>query len=391
MRATMSKIEALTLCQYFARPEVPWVWTPSGPAAEFGTKVHETTRAMIEGDIVPYPHKEDAAVQAVASEAFKWFLAFDAKHDKWLTEPAYVLDPVAGTARMVGTNIGRKYPRVTDNETAGAADIVGIGGDVATCIDLKTGRRENVEPAETNAQLRTLALAVHKAHGAPKVRVVLAFPGAGGVATDEHTLDAYDLAAWEGELAALVQSIPTSKPNPSKKACQYCPAKAACPAMTEALAVAVPSRRLPVVMNARDITSPDHAREQYMTLRAAKSAIDQAWGALRAYADEHGPIDLGDGRAYGPKTSQRESVDLSTRAAVDVLRRELGPAWEMAVELKTTKGAIEDAAREAAKQSGGTITAVKQRTLDALREVGAVSVNKSTTYDEFKKGNEEAA
>lgn len=383
MRATMSAIERLQTCQWWARPTSEWVWSPSGPAADFGNAVHAVVATAVTMNMTPESvTADDPRVASTAKQAVEWFDREEkARHTNWLAEPAYVLDAVEGVARLVGTNIGRKYPKVTDNETAGAADLVGLSDGAATVADFKTGRRENVTPAVDNAQLKTLALAVHKAHSVDSVRVVLAFPGPNGVATDEHRLDAYDLAAWEGELAGLVQAIPTSKPTPSKKACQYCPAKAACPAMTEALAIAAPS----VVMNVRDITGPDHAREQYETLRAAKAAIGQAWEALQEYARANGPIDLGDGRAYGPRTSQRESVDLSTRAAVEVLRRELGPAWEMAVALETTKSAIEDAARVAAKQSGESIAAVKKRTLDALRAVGAVQTNTSTTFDEIKK------
>ena len=378
-RVTMSSVARLRDCAWWARPEATWVWTPSGPAAEFGTAVHEVVASGVAG----YAAKSsDPAVMATAQSVLDWFDSERPTHATWHAEPAYVLDLGTASARHVGNNIGRRYPKVTDLELAGSADIVGVSDGRATCLDLKTGRRENVDPADENAQLATLALAVHLAHGVDTVRVGLVFPGLGGVATDEHTLDAIDLAAWHAELTALVESIPTSRPTPTKKACQYCPAKAACPAMVDALAVVTP-KRLPLAMAASAITSPDQARAQYETLRAIKGGVDAAWGALRQYIDENGPIDLGDGRAYGPRTSSRESIDLSTRAAVDVLRAELGPAWEAAVTLDTSKTAIKDASREVAKATGEKITAVERRTLDALRAVGAVKQTTSTTWDEL--------
>lgn len=385
MRVTMSKVGALTLCQWWARPDAQWTWTPPGPAAEFGNAVHAEIAAAIKSfgsGAAPAAHR-DAAIRDTAGAVVEWWHHARDDHALWHAEPAYVLD-LAGSARHVGNDIGRKYPRTGDGEIAGSADIVGISDGVASVYDIKTGRRENVDAAEENAQLATLALAVHLAHGVDTVRVGLVFPTPGGVVTDEHTLDALDLAAWHGELVALTERIPTSEPQPSKKACQYCPAKAACPAMSEALAAAAPKTRLPVVMSARDIQSPEHAAEQYRQLRAAKTAIDAAWSALRQYVDEHGPVDLGDGRAYGSKQTKRESLDLSTRAAVEALRAQLGPAWELAVSLETSKTAIKDAAREAAKQTGESVAAVERRTVDALRAVGAVKQSTSTTYDEIE-------
>lgn len=391
-RVTMSSVSRLRDCQWWARDDARWVWTPSGPAAEFGTAVHEEVARAVEyanaDKVAPLAH-EDHAVAAVADSVVTWWQNQRDGHDSWHAEPAYVLDLDTMTASMVGTNIGRKYPRTTAMQVAGSADIVGLAyrqpvgvATDAVVIDVKTGRRENVDPADSNTQIATLALAVHLAHGVDTVRGVLAFPGSGGVATDEHTLDAYDLAAWGADLRGLLERVPTSQPQPTKKACQWCPAKAACPAMTEALATATPRTRLPVVMSAADIAGPDHAREQYLALRALKSGVDAAWGALRQYVDEHGPVDLGDGRAYGSRTTQRESIDLSTRAAVDALQRELGSTWEQAVTVETSKTAIKDAARDAAKVTGEKIAQVERRVLDALRSVGAVRQTTSTTYDE---------
>jgi len=385
MRATMSKLGALRECQWWARPEVKWTYDPPGPAAEFGTLVH----ALVADGIAGEPKASDnIAAWSLAQTVLEWHRGLTG-FDAWHAEPAYVLDVSNAEARHVGNNIGRSYPRVGPFEIAGSADIVGLTSGEASVYDLKTGRRENVDPASENAQLRTLALAVHLAHGVDRVRVGLVFPTATGVIVDEHEYDSYDLSAWQAELAALVDAVPTSQPRPSKSACRYCPAKSACPAMTDALAVAAPKTRLPVVMSARDIQSPEHAAEQYRTLRAAKTAIDAAWSALRQYVDENGAVELGDGRAYGVKTGKRESIDLSTRAAVEALRSALGPAWESAVSLETSKTAIKDAARLA--QTGESVAAVERRVLDALRAVGAVKVSESKTYDEIDNKKERAA
>lgn len=384
MRATMSKLGALRDCQWWARPEARWVYSPPGPAAEFGTAVHAEIAAHVSGAAAEATG--DQAVRESAESVITWWQNGREQHDQWMAEPAYVLDIGRASARHVGNNIGRGYPRLGDLEVAGSADIVGLSRGVASVYDVKTGRRENVDPAAENAQLRTLALAVHLAHGVDRVRVGLVFPGPQGASVDEHEYDALDLADWLTDLSDMAEAIPTSVPRPSKSACRYCPAKASCPAMTSALAEVTPPRRLPIVMDAGQFEGPEHAREQYLALRALKTGIDEAWAALRAYAAEHGPVPLGDGKVYGSRVSQRESIDLTTRAAVETLQRELGSTWEAAVELSTTKTRIKDAARSIASLTGEKVTAVERRVVDALRAVGAVKTSTSTTWDEINEG-----
>lgn len=386
----MSSLHRLQLCQFFARPEIAWANDRPGPAADFGTSVHGViAKSVPSGE--PVEH-EDPRVRSVARTFMEWFDARE-RHQiggaGWLAEPAYVLDLGFGEARLIGCNIERKYPELGQYDVAGSADLVGDGGDgSAVCIDVKTGRRENVEPCADNAQMKTLSLAVRRAHGADKVRAVLAFAGPGGVAVDEHTFYADDLDRWESELVSLAEAIPTSEPRTGKH-CAYCPAKSACPAMGNALATMVPApatapRKLPIVTAASAIQDMDHARYQYETLRAAKTAIDAAWTAVRLYAEEKGAIDLGDGRFYGPKETKREAIELDSAAAVEVLKSELGESWQLAVTLETSKTAIRDASRDRSKVEGKKIAEVERRVLDGLRAVGAVRTNVSTTFDEYK-------
>lgn len=377
MRVSMSKLGLLRQCQFFARPEVKWVRDESGPAAQFGSAVHDIVAASFEQRATG----GDARAMDLAATYLEWHAEkFAAAPTGWIAEPAYVFDAARGSARLIGTNIGRAYPELATAEIAGSADLV-LPGIELVLIDVKTGRRENVDPIERNEQMRTLALAASRAHGAAMVHAILAFVGPSGVVTDEAVFDSLDLAAHAHDLRQTVAAIPTSEPTPGKH-CAYCPARAACPATTTALAEVTPRTRLPIVTRSEDFTSAEHAREQYLTLRAAKAVIAQAWDAVHAYMAVHGPIDLGDGRQYASRQSRRETISLESRAAVEVLRNELGAAWDLAVSLSTSKSAIEDAAREVAKQRGEKIVAVKNRTLDALRAVGAVNTNISQTYEE---------
>ena len=117
--------------------------------------------------------------------------------------------------------------------------------------------------------------------------------------------------------------------------------------------------------------------------------------ALRVYTDEHGPIDIGGGIVWGPKVSQRDAIDVSTRAAIETLKVQLGPAWERAVTLEATKAGIKRAAvviqaTQKAEPEGTrvapveTLDAIERRTVEALRACGAVTKKTSTKHEEFK-------
>jgi hypothetical protein len=141
-------------------------------------------------------------------------------------------------------------------------------------------------------------------------------------------------------------------------------------------------RRLPIVGSASAIESMDHARYQYLTLRAAKAAIDQAWEAVRIYADQNDGIELGDGRRYVKIEKTRETIDLEGPQHVAAMKAVLGDDATLAIEVSTSKTAIKDAARAAAKRTGDKIASLERKTLDALRAAGAVKTSTSTTYEE---------
>ncbi len=380
MRVTASGLSRLKKCQFFARDDVQWLESVSGAAAIHGTESHELIAAPFLGRNVGGSPRATAVARAFLA----WFDAEFPARDGWLAEPAYVLDVESSTARFLGCDIEREYGERLPSEIAMSGDLVRIDGEEAIVIDVKTGRRENVEIAEHNAQLATIGVALRRLYGVSRVRVMLAFVNGFGVSIDEVTLDALDLDAHEQELSELARSVPTAQPQPGKH-CAYCPAVSACPVTTGALVQLAPKsseRRLPIVGTASAIESMDHARYQYLTLRAAKAAIDQAWEAVRMYADNNDGIDLGDGRRYTKVEKTRETIDLEGPDAVAAMRGVLGEDAELALELFTSKTAIKDAARASAKRTGDKIANIERKTLDALRAVGAVKSTTSATYEE---------
>jgi hypothetical protein len=393
MRVSASGLHRLKHCQWFARDEVPWAESVSGPAADFGTAVHGIVEARIRHPFVapqdmavPIPMGVDRARAERTAEEYLYWLSANHRGRRWTSEIAMAYDVATARARIIGVGIGREYGPISNTEIAMTADLATEDGG-AEIRDIKTGRRENVDPAESNAQMLTLALAWRSITNADAVRIGLDFVSSFGVSPDERTLDAFDLDVWGEDLRELVEKIEMSKPQPGNH-CKYCPAAGACPAARGAIEQVSPSvddverRRLPIVTHASAIESMEHARHQYLLLRAAKAAINQAWEALQVYANQHGGIDLGDGRTYVQRETTRETIDLGDRAAIEALRLELGDAFDLAVEASTSKAAIKEAARAIAPKTGEKLAQIERRVLARLREVGAVKTSKSQTWTE---------
>jgi hypothetical protein len=389
MRASASTVWRLRLCAYFARDDVPWTDDVS-PAGDLGTATHSIIESRVSGrPLGALPDGVDRLrAQRLGDVYLEWFAGHRGDR-QWLSEVSFAYDLQTGKSRVLGVGLNRQYGKIGPNEIAMTADLATEDGEVEI-RDVKTGRPENEDAAEVNTQLATIGLAWRGVTGAEQIRVALDFVHPFGVSPDEHVFDAFDLDAWAESLRAYAAKVPTSKPEPGSH-CKFCPAVSACPATTGALARVSPSeaidserRRLPIAMSVDAIENEEHARHQYLTLRAAKAAIDRAWGAVRGYVDAHGPIDLGGGRSYGSRESKRETIDLGDPAAVAVLRRELGAAFDLAVEYGTSKTAIKEAGRTIAPTTGENLAQIERRVLAALRDVGATKTTKSLTYDEIE-------
>lgn len=381
MRATASKIGALASCQWWAREGVPWVDTP-GPAAALGTRVH----AAIEADLTSAPWA-DAETEPYVRSYIAWRNRITGER-LLATEQPIALDLETGAVRGIEKGEHRSYAGRSPTELVGTADMVWLDADGVRIVDdVKTGRPENVDDIATNAQMLTLGLLWARWLGVDTIRVRLVFVSPFQTYAEEATLDAFDLDAWEGKLREYARTIPSAEPQPGQH-CRYCPAAGACPVAVGAIALVEPAPqrvRLPVVARSEDITSPDHARDQYEVLRAVKAATDQAWEALRRWVDENGPVELDGGRIYGARSTTRESVSLDTPEALEALRSRLGPAWEAAVDVSTSKAAIKVAAKAAAEATGAKASAVERSTIEALRAVGAIRSKTTHGYEETSK------
>lgn len=394
MRATASSMWRLRSCQYWAREDAVWAEDPGTEARELGTWTHQIIARNLGHDgpcETVDAQSNDTYAQAVrlAEVALRWF---------WETF-TNIFGVVAECGwrfanGKIGRVTGRDYGRLSGDVVAGTSDVI-WQDDFGTwhILDWKTGRRENAQPAVINDQLRTLALLLCKSDNGycGDVVVHLAWLTEDGVELDSHTLDAFDLADHEAQLQAWQATIPQSQPVAGKQ-CQYCPARANCPATHEAIATiadTIPAPlRLPLVTDAAQFTGPEHAASQYALVRAAEAMVAVMKAALVEYADQHSGIPLPGNKIYKRTEKKRQSIDLEARGATQVLAEFLGDRWMDSVTVKTSITALHDACRPLAAARKSSIKAVESDLMSRLKNVGAVRVSTTKNFAEVPRTEE---
>jgi len=365
MRATASSIWRLRRCLYWARLDVAWTADDESDEARDGTQCH----ALAEGREV---HDASPRARALHASYERW-CADHGEHMNAEREVVMAYDLATDTARVVPSAGHRDYSSKRDTEVIGTFDAIGDGVD-----DLKTGQERYCH----EEQLKLGALCLARLRDRSDVRARFVFINEQFCYTREFQYDALELDEFADQLRAWDAAIPTSKPVPGSH-CRYCPASASCPAalgamvrvqaQTETLA----KHRLP--LHASQIESAEHARWTIGQLRAVKQVESAVWGALRAYATEHGAIDLGHGVVWGPRKTTRETIELSGPEAISALQSVLGDRWQSACSFETSKDAI----REAARGGPEPMAAVLRKALTALAAVGAVKTSELVKFDEY--------
>lgn len=306
------------------------------------------------------------------------------------SEVALAYDTATRAGRVIGENLGRAYGTMAPFEACGSCDVVGIDGDAVVIIDFKTGHNE-VEPARTNAQLAFYATAAASAFGKSSARVVLVYTAMHRI--DSAELDAFDLAEFADRLEAL--HVRVSKAQLSRQQgepvetregswCRYCPSKPFC-GSKNALLVQLAEHGLAIVGDS--VMTPERARLAYSELQRIDQLVGDAKKRLNTYVDEHGPIDLGDGRRYGRYARQGNEV-LDGAVAVQAIHAVVGESAKefeaMAIERRTSKAAIDRAAKAIGAKRGTAPAVIKK-----IRELGgATRKAESYPYGEFTAGND---
>lgn len=262
-----------------------------------------------------------------------------------------------GTVRPVEGGQG-KYPHVPGLILAGTIDAMWSsphGLDAGKChesdelwiVDWKTGEEGNVPPPAKNWQLRAAAVLAAKWTGAKRVVPAICFVEPGEGRWDiGAVIGPEELLAIESMLREILAEVATQErrfvigPH-----CEYCPARPGCPAhIAEAKALVTSSPdTLGLSLTAED------ARRIAGLLPGAAKVLELAKQALRLYVTEHGPLELADGKVYGPQTARRDTY--ATRISYEALAREIGD--EAAdVAFRTSKGAMYDAVGTAHDAAG---------------------------------------
>ncbi|WP_438029112.1 hypothetical protein [Sorangium sp. So ce233] len=282
---------------------------------------------------------------------------------------------------------------------------------VAYVADWKFGSEEHVPPARRNLQVRLGAMLFARWTSARRVVPMIVYPGPDAGEVDLETdgagravaLTEPDLAALESYGRALVargleQRRRLAEGQPldlvTGAHCLYCPARSACPAhIAEVRALATGALD---VTPGRPLTREEATRLAGL-LAPADAVLRRAREALKAYADEHGPIELPDGRVWGPVDVARDELDagLTLPALTSALAALVRPdrAAELALgAMSVSKEAIKDALRVALAEAGVKRQLGKRfgAVLDALRAGGGLSRKAGVEYRVHRLGERAA-
>jgi hypothetical protein len=287
------------------------------------------------------------------------------------SEVAYAWDPVAGTARELGVDLGRGYEASgadMTREVCGTLDLYGIARDAleAVVVDMK-GRSEG-DPW----QLRAQALAVARAHGLERVHVAFAHAQEDGGWRWAHveTLDALAMDAAEAAVAGMIPAW-----ERAAVARDWCSSRRYCPAKN-ALVRAAASLAFPHEVAL--LTSEERA-EAWRVVKRYKPVFDELEKALKESARLE-PIDLGD--RVVTTVPGNEVIDPSIGDWV--LREKYGEKFAvMAATGKITKAGITRAVGAAGVlDTSLTVDAV----LDVIREAGGISRGEDKVVEVKRRG-----
>lgn len=293
------------------------------------------------------------------------------------SEVALAFDVSTGIGRVLGENLGRSYGELAPFEICGSCDVVGVDGNAVVVVDYKTGFVD-VEPAATNPQLAFYALAAARALGKQRAIVRIVYTKRQWI--NEAELDALDMAAFGNQLKSLHRRVALSQatkfegtPVSTREGswCRHCASRPYC-GSKNALLVQIATQGLAAIGDS--VMTPDRAAAAYEQLVRIEQLVKDAKARLHTFVVEQGPINLGNGKAYG--RYQREgnkALDgvLAVRAIREVVGESAKEFEAMAIEQSTSQAALERAAKRFAPPRGAQ--KLKKAILDRIEELGGVS------------------
>lgn len=328
--------------------------------------------------------------------------------DLYIPEIAIAYDWENDTAREINRGIdSRDYGPLSATEIAGRADVASVsivnGRRYVIVYDYKSGHSWLGSPARS-IQLGMYALALARLWDCEGAFVAFIRLRADGTPFyDQAELDFTALLALAALVKRTMLRIAELRASPPKTWsepdltigdwCKYCPTKRQCPewnAEASAMIQAFPGSEKDALLlgaagKAREVPAesprieigPDNARRFYFRRLILTWMFDELDAAMKLYAEDN-PIELGDGRIWGPVEQDRESFKLERGIAV--LGARFGPDLaEMSVKSvpELTKASMERGAKVYIEQHPELqlkATPLVRDMVDALRKGGAAMV-----------------
>lgn len=379
-----SKVGLAMRCSFAWSQHAPrWPAYQQSAAGARGDKVHERAHAIVEGR-EPSEHEDASGHDRAVSEALARM-----PQGVRIGERAMAWDASTRAARWLPGNGKRDYRNKRSTEIAMTADVIIAAPDYVHVADWKTGSSWAKGEAAESWQLKINALAAARIHGVDSASAEYVHLDGADHWSDRVHFDAFDLFEIEDALVSLYLEIDSGAATPKPGShCRgmWCPIVASCPATLETLAVieADARKHLPVMPA---IETAEQAARVHVGLKLIDEARKRWRQELDEYVSAHGPIEIGDGLYYGPVVSERETIAIGHEHLPTLISMMGADAAREAVEVKTSKSAIEDALKSRQAKRGDGVKAARA-VVDALREGGAVRSSQWTRYDEFKKAKE---
>jgi hypothetical protein len=295
------------------------------------------------------------------------------------SEVAYALDVEAGTSRIIGSNLGRRYGALGANEIPGTTDIELAAPDGwHVILDGKAGFL-GAKPG--SQQMRIQGLASAWARRLDRVRIgVLRMPEDGRTWVSTIDLDDMDLDAIAYETKEAHRRIRAAQaavaagrtPDVTRGPwCRFCPAFSVCPdkvSLARAMVTAPPDA---MVAERIAAMSPADAGRAWDLIHDVEKVVKEAKAAIRERLELEGTLPLPYGRELRLEVTRPRTIDV--RRALPVLQERFGKdRAEQLVEKSISVEAIEEAVKET-KPPQGYLKKSIEAVMAALEAADAVT------------------
>lgn len=379
-----SKLDLAAQCAYPFNGPVRWPGFDEGSnrtSTNHGRAVHEVAELTGKGepvdvDAIATKHdlrNKDAATFKACAGVLVERLA-KVRAENWIEAEFFELkiayDVQKNEARVIGKN-----DRAYKTEQVGMIDWLYFSGGTWYVVDYKTGRGARQTRASDTEQVRFYGIAIRALKGAETVTVQLWHVDDESVWIDSATFHPWDLDDIYREQRDLLERIRTSEPMPVLGAhCRdlYCPIVSQCPAMQAALA-RIDERVALKYPLTTEFESVEHAAYVWEVADFITAAAKQLKACAEASVKAHGrPVRLEHyGKLLGMVVHNgNETVECNATTA-EILKRHLGANAKDAIDLSTSKKAIERVAGKVAPK--GKKAQLARSIFEELREAGTLT------------------